>query len=191
MEGGNALAKILFGRVNPSGKLPVSFPRKLEDCPAHKLGEFPGDEVTVKYNDDIYVGYRYYDTYHVQPLFAFGHGLSYTSFAYSDLKIGSEGGKTVLSFLLKNTGKTAGAEVAQLYVKEEKPALPRPEKELKAFSKVLLLPGEEKRVTMSLDETAFQYYNDKLGKWVVDAGVFDLLIGSSSQDIRVSGQVTR
>lgn len=191
MEGGNALARILFGRVNPSGKLPVSFPRKLEDCPAHKLGEFPGDGVTVRYNDDIYVGYRYYDTYHVQPQFAFGYGLSYTSFSYSDLKIGSEGGKTVVSFLLKNTGKTAGAEVAQLYIKEEKPALPRPEKELKAFSKVLLLPGEEKRVRMDLDETAFQYYNDKLGKWVADPGVFDLFIGSSSGDIRVDGQVTR
>jgi beta-glucosidase len=191
MEGGTALAKILFGRVDPSGKLPVTFPRKLEDCPAHKLGEFPGDGVSEKYNDDIYVGYRYYDTYHVQPLFAFGHGLSYTSFEYGNMKIVSDGGKTTVSFTLKNTGKVSGAEVTQLYVKQEKSELPRPEKELKAFSKVLLLPGEEKKISLTLDGPAFQYYNDKLGKWVEEPGVFDILVGSSSRDIRLTGQVTR
>jgi beta-glucosidase len=191
MEGGNALAKILFGKVNPSGKLPVSFPRKLEDCPAHKLGEFPGDGTTVKYNDDIFVGYRYYDTYHVQPLFPFGYGLSYTTFGYSNLKVATDGGKTVVSFVLKNTGSVSGAEVAELYVKEEKSELPRPDKELKGFSKVFLLPGEEKIVTISLDASAFQYYNDKLGKWVEEPGVYDVLVGGSSRDIRVMGKITR
>ncbi|HMK05090.1 MAG TPA: glycoside hydrolase family 3 C-terminal domain-containing protein, partial [Ferruginibacter sp.] len=126
MEGGNALAKILFGEVNPSGKLPMTFPKKLADHPSHKLGEYPGDSVYVNYYDDIYVGYRYFDTYKVDPQFAFGHGLSYTSFAYSNLKVTPNGKAATVSFTIKNTGKAAGAEVAQVYVKQEQSLLPRP-----------------------------------------------------------------
>jgi len=190
MEGGNALAKIIFGQVNPSGKLPMSFPKKLEDEPAHKLGEYPGNSVTVNYTDDIYVGYRYYDTYKVAPQFAFGHGLSYTNFKYSDLHITTSNKKAVVTFTLKNTGSVAGAEVAQLYVKQEKLNLPRPEKELKGFEKVYLKAGEEKKVTITLNENAFQYYNDLKYKWEMDPGVFDFIVGSSSRDIRLTGKGT-
>jgi beta-glucosidase len=190
MEGGTALAKILFGEVNPSGKLPVTFPKKLQDAPAIKLGEYPGDKTTVNYFDDIYVGYRYFDTYKVTPQFAFGHGLSYTTFAYSGLQV-KPGAKTAtVTFTVKNTGSRAGAEVAQLYVKQEKLKLPRPDKELKGFDKVFLQPGESKRITLTLNENAFQYFNDRTNKWEMDPGVFDFLVGSSSRDIRLTGKAT-
>ena len=189
MEGGTALAEILFGKVNPSGKLPMSFPKKLEDNPSYVLGEYPGDGKNVHYYDDIYVGYRYYDTYKVEPQFAFGHGLSYTNFEYTDLKISSTGKNATATFTLKNTGKVAGAEVAELYVHQEKSLLPRPEKELKGFEKIMLAPGEQKMVTIQLDENAFQYFNDVENEWVMDPGTFDILIGSSSRDIKLSGKI--
>lgn len=189
MEGGNALAKILFGEVNPSGKLPVTFPKKLEDHPAHKLGQYPGDSVNVHYLDDIYVGYRYFDTYKVEPQFAFGHGLSYTNFEYSNLKVNRQGKGATVTFTLKNTGKTAGAEVTQIYVKEENALIPRPEKELKGFQKVFLQPGQSKTVTINLDENAFQYYNDLDSKWVKQDDTFDIMVGSSSRMIRFTDKV--
>ena len=188
MEGGNALAKIIFGQVNPSGKLPVSFPKKLQDSPAIKLGQYPGDSMTVNYLDDIYVGYRYYDTFKVEPQFAFGYGLSYTSFAYSNLQINAAGKKATVTFTIKNTGNRDGAEVAQLYVKQEKLNLPRPEKELKGFEKVFLKAGEEKTVTLTLNQDAFQYFNDVKNEWEMDPGVFDFIVGSSSRDIRLNGK---
>jgi len=187
MEGGNALAKIIFGQVNPSGKLPVTFPKKLADAPAIKLGEFPGDSVSVNYFDDIYVGYRYFDTYKVEPQFAFGHGLSYTTFKYSNLHFKTGNRTAAITFNIKNTGTTAGAEVAQLYVKQEKPHLPRPEKELKSFIKVFLKASEEKKIVLTLNKEAFQYYNDVKNDWEMDPGVFEFIIGSSSRDIRLKG----
>jgi beta-glucosidase len=190
MEGGNALAKILFGQVNPSGKLPMTFPKKLEDVPAHKLGQYPGDSVNVHYQDDIYVGYRYYDTYKVEPQFAFGHGLSYTTFQYSNLKVQGTGKNVTVSFTVKNTGKVAGAETAQVYVNPSKSLLPRPEKELKAFEKVVLQPGQQKTVTLSLKEDGFQYYNDIQNKWVMEPGAYNILVGGSSKDIKLNGKVT-
>ncbi|MEO7045577.1 MAG: glycoside hydrolase family 3 C-terminal domain-containing protein [Ferruginibacter sp.] len=189
MEGGNALAKIIFGEVNPSGKLPMSFPKKLEDNPSYALGEYPGDGKNVHYYDDIYVGYRYYDTYKVEPQFAFGHGLSYTSFEYSDLKLSAEGKNATATFTVKNTGKVAGAETAELYVHQEKSLLPRPEKELKGFDKVMLQPGEQKTVTIKLDENAFQYFNDVENEWVMDPGTFDILVGGSSRNIKLNGKI--
>ncbi len=188
-EGGNALAKIIFGDINPSGKLPMTFPKKLEDHPSHKLGDYPGDSVTVYYYDDIYVGYRYFDTYKVDPQFAFGHGLSYTSFEYSSLAVKASGKTATVSFTLKNTGKTAGAEVAQVYVKQEKSKLPRPEKELKGFDKIFLKPGESKTVTINLNENAFQYYSDVENNWVMEKGFFDILVGGSSRSIKLNGKV--
>lgn len=190
MEGGTALAKILFGEVNPSGKLPVTFPKTLQDAPAIKLGEYPGDKTTVNYFDGIYVGYRYFDTYKVAPQFAFGHGLSYTTFAYSNLQVKPGTKAATITFTVKNTGSRAGAEVAQLYVKQEKLKLPRPDKELKGFDKVFLQPGESKRITLTLNESAFQYFNDQTNKWEMDPGVFDFLVGSSSRDIRLTGKAT-
>ncbi len=189
LEGGNALAKIIFGEVNPSGKLPMSFPKKLEDEPAHKLGQYPGDSSIIHYFDDIYVGYRYYDTYKVEPQFAFGHGLSYTTFEYKDLKVTGKGKSATISFTIKNTGKVTGAETAQVYVKQKRSLLPRPEKELKAFEKVFLKPGESRTVQMRLDENAFQYYNDIENKWVMDNGEFEIQVGSSSKNILIRGNV--
>jgi len=189
MEGGNALAKIIFGAVNPSGKLPITFPKSLQESPAHALGQYPGDSISVHYSEDIFVGYRYFDTYKVEPQFAFGHGLSFTSFKYSDLKIEPGNESAVVTFTVSNTGKTAGAEVAQLYVKDDESTLRRPEKELKGFQKVFLNPGETKTVTVNLTKEAFQYYNDMLQKWVLEKGDFTLLVGSSSRDIRLTGKV--
>ncbi len=190
MEGGNALAKIIFGEVNPSGKLPMTFPKKLEDSPAHKLGEFPGANGTVHYNEGIFVGYRYFDTYKVEPQFAFGHGLSYTTFQYDKLNVQKEAGKqAVVKLTLKNTGKVAGAEVVQIYVKQAKPSVERPDKELKAFKKIFLQPGESKELSVTLNQDAFSYYDDKKNSWVADAGQYTILAGSSSRDIRLSKNV--
>jgi beta-glucosidase len=189
MEGGEALAKMLFGRVNPSGKLPISWPKHLDDCGSQKLGEYPGNGKTEHYLDDIYVGYRYYDTYQVEPQFPFGFGLSYTDFAYSNLKLTANGHRATVTFNIQNTGKMAGAETAQIYVHQEKSSLPRPEKELKGFAKIWLEPGEKKQVTVQLDETSFQYFDDKEGRWVLEPGFFDILVGSSSRSIRLKDQL--
>lgn len=190
MEGGNALAKILFGQINPSGKLPMTFPKTLADAPSEKFGIVSKDGLQLYYTDDIYVGYRYFDTYKVEPQFAFGHGLSYTTFAYSDLKVQGNKNKATVTFTVKNTGSVAGAEVAQVYIKQEKSLLPRPEKELKAFEKVMLQPGQQKTVTLTLNEEAFQYYNDNLNKWVLEPGAFDVLVGGSSRDVKLTGKLT-
>jgi beta-glucosidase len=189
MEGGNALAKIIFGEINPSGKLPMTFPKKLEDHGSHALGQYPGDGSNVHYFDDIYVGYRYYDSYNIEPQFAFGHGLSYTSFSYSNLKLNGNNKKLVVSFDLKNTGIKAGAEVAQVYVSQSNASLPRPAKELKGFQKIFLQPGESKTVTINLDESSFQYFNDVLNKWVFEKDSFTIFVGSSSRDTRLNGKI--
>jgi len=190
MEGGNALAKILMGQLNPSGKLPMSFPKKLEDVPAHKLNTYPHDtEKNLYYLDDIYVGYRYYDTYNVEPEFAFGHGLSYTKFEYSNLKIQKTGNTCTVSCSVKNAGTVAGAEIVQLYVHQDKSLLPRPVKELKGFSKIFLDPGQSIIVKIELDGAAFKYYNDIINQWVRETGSFGILVGSSSRDIRLKGSV--
>ena len=189
MEGGNALAKILFGQVNPSGKLPVTFPKKLEDHPAHALGEYPGDSISVTYYDDIYVGYRYFDTYNVEPEFAFGHGLSYTTFDYANLEVTQSGKGATATFTIKNSGKVAGAEVAQLYVSHLNPLLPRPKKELKGFQKVMLQPGETKTVRIELNEDAFQYYDDVQSAWVKENATFEINIGSSSRLNKLIGKL--
>lgn len=184
MEGGNALANILFGVVNPSGKLPMTFPMKLEDSPAHKFGDFPGVNNVAHYKEDIFIGYRYFDTYKVAPQFAFGHGLSYTSFAYSGMKATVDGDKVTATLSVKNTGTREGAEVVQIYVKQEKASVKRPEKELKAFKKIILKAGESSAISFELNADAFQYFDEKKNAWIVEPGVFDIIAGSSSQDIR-------
>ncbi len=186
-EAGNAIASILFGDVNPSGKITFTFPVQLKDNSAHALGEFPGDD-TIKYNEDIYVGYRWHDKEKIKPLFPFGHGLSYTTFSYGKVTASSSSMKkneTIrISVPVKNTGKRAGAEIVQLYISDLKSSLPRPIKELKGFDKVYLEPGEEKTVTFTIDKTALSYFDDKLHDWVAEPGDFKAIIGASSQNIK-------
>ncbi|RNI29660.1 glycosyl hydrolase [Rufibacter immobilis] len=192
MEGGTALAKVLFGEINPSGKLPVSFPKRLQDSPAHALGQYPGDKDTIRleYREDIFVGYRYFDTYKVAPLFSFGHGLSYTSFGYSNLDVRQDGDAVQVRLQVQNTGRLAGAEVVQVYVNDEQASVKRPEKELKGFQKVFLRPNESKTVTLTLPKDAFQFYDEAKRQWVLEPGKFQILVGSSSRDIREQAEVT-
>jgi beta-glucosidase len=190
MEGGNALAQILFGEINPSGKLPVSWPVKLQDVPAHALGEYPGNDTTVVYKDDIWVGYRYYDTRNVATLFPFGHGLSYSSFEFSNLKIDKKDQSVTVKITVRNTGEMAGAEVVQIYVKDQEASVERPEKELKGFSKVYLQPWESKDVVITLNEDAFKYYDEVKKLWILEPGKFTISAGSSSQNIKVQKEIS-
>jgi beta-glucosidase len=191
MEGGNAIARVLFGDVNPSGKLPCTFPRRLEDSPAHALGAYPGENLTVRYEEGLLVGYRWFDAKKIEPLFPFGHGLSYTDFRYSGLGVvGDAGGKApaaVVEFEVANTGAREGAEVAQIYVSDESSSLPRPPKELKGFSKVFLKPGERRTVSVPLEQSAFAFYDPARRQWVAEKGDFKIMVGSSSRDIRLEG----
>jgi len=191
MEGGNALAAVLFGDVSPSGKLPATFPRKLADSPAHALGAYPGAHGTVRYEEGLLVGYRWFDAKAIEPLFPFGHGLSYTSFAYSGLKLVEgtkpEGPVLTVQVDVANTGGRAGAEVVQVYVQDVQSTLPRPQKELKGFEKVMLKPGEKATVEIPLGADAFAYYDPAKKGWIAEAGEFRVLVGSSSRDIRQQG----
>ncbi|MDD5338038.1 MAG: glycoside hydrolase family 3 C-terminal domain-containing protein, partial [Dehalococcoidales bacterium] len=188
-EGGNAIVNVLFGLVNPSGKLPDTFPRRYEDNPAYKY--YPGENGKVVYSEGLFVGYRYYDAKNVEPLFPFGFGLSYTTFEYSSLKVSPpQKGGVKVSVEVKNTGKAAGKEVVQVYVADVKASVPRPPKELKAFTKVALKPGEKKKVEFVLSEQAFAFYDVAIKDWVAEPGDFEILVGSSSRDIRVKGKVT-
>ncbi len=184
--GAGALADILTGRVNPSGKLAETFPRKLEDTPAHP---FPGGPVAVEYREGLYVGYRYYDTANVAVRFPFGHGLSYTTFAYRDLSLTQSGDIVTATFRVKNTGPVAGKEIIQLYVRDLESIVFRPDKELKGFTKVSLEPGEETDVTLTLGRRAFAFYDAGREDWVVEAGDFEILVGASSQDIRLTASL--
>ena len=186
-EAGTALAKVLVGDVNPSGKLTFTFPVKLNDNGAHALGEFPGgDEVT--YKEGIFVGYRWADKQKVKPLFSFGHGLSYTSFEYgkvtADKNQLSTADQIAFSVKVKNTGTRDGAGVVQLDISDLKSSLVRPIKELKGFEKISLKAGEEKTVTFTVDKTALSFFDDKKHEWVAELGAFEALIGASSADIK-------
>lgn len=188
--GGKSLADVLGGAVNPSGKLPFSFPVKLEDCGAHAFDalSYPGDSIREVYKEDILVGYRWYDTKKIPALFPFGHGLSYTTFQYgkpvaSAKKMAADDTLTV-TVPVKNTGSVAGKEVVQLYVGDDKCSVLRPLKELKHFQKIALQPGEEKSVTFTVTPEDLQFYDDKAACWKSEPGKFKLYIGSSSTDIR-------
>jgi beta-glucosidase len=192
LEGGNALAHVLFGDVNPSGKLPCTFPKRLADSPAHALDAYPGKNGTVVYKEGLLVGYRWFDTKQIKPLFPFGYGLSYTTFKYSNLNLvpGPEapGAPVTVEFELANTGSRAGAEVAQVYVQEVHPSLPRPLKELKGFKKVFLQPGGKQKVSLLLNRNAFAHYDPDKKGWVADKGAYKILVGSSSRDLRLTGE---
>ena len=195
--GGGAIADVLFGKVNPSGKLAETFPQKLADTPAYL--NFPGGPGRggygeVRYGEGIFIGYRYYDAKQVAPRFPFGYGLSYTTFAYGGPQVSATSFRDVdgvsVSVAVTNTGTVAGKEIVQLYVHDHASGLVRPPKELKGFAKVALDPGETKTVTMRLDFRAFAYYHPAYGKWITEDGDFDLLVGASAGDIRGQVRVT-
>ncbi len=189
--GAGGIADVLFGRVNPSGKLAETFPIRLEDDPSHHY--FPAGPSTVEYRESLYVGYRYYDSVGQEVLFPFGHGLSYTTFAYSDLQLSrsqiAEDDTLTATLKVKNTGSVAGMEVVQLYVRDLETTVFRPDKELKGFAKVELQPGEEVEVAIELDRRAFAYYDTGLKDWHVETGAFEILAGASSRDIRLRATV--
>jgi beta-glucosidase len=176
MEGGNALARVLFGDVNPSGKLPCTFPKRLADSPAHALGAYPGTNGTVRYAEGRLVGYRWFDAKHIEPLFPFGHGLSYTRFEYSALNVTPH----FVEFELANVGSRAGAEIAQVYIRG-----PEAYQELKGFRKVYLQPGEKQKVRIPLGKSSFAHYSPERGGWFVQAGPYTIRVGASSRDIRL------
>jgi beta-glucosidase len=188
-EGGNAVARVLMGEVNPSGKLSETFPVRLEDTPAYI--NYPGTR-DVNYGEGIFVGYRYYEKKDIQPLFSFGHGLSYTQFEYANLELpatGKAGDCISVSLTVRNSGGTAGKEVVQVYVRDLVSSLVRPLKELKAFAKVDLRSGEETRVNFVLDPRAFAFFDPYRNAWIVEPGEFEILVGSSSKDLRLSGRI--
>ncbi|KAJ4195653.1 hypothetical protein FALCPG4_003817 [Fusarium falciforme] len=187
-EAGNALADVLFGIQNPSGKLPATFPKRIEHTPAWHT--WPGENHKVLYGEGLYIGYRHYDHAKITPLFPFGHGLSYTTFEYGRPEISTRtltpDGVINITLAISNIGSRAGAETVQLYVHDEKSRLPRPEKELVAFEKVFLEADETRHITISLDKYAVGYYDETVPGWIAEEGAFKVLIGASSADIRQS-----
>jgi beta-glucosidase len=190
--GGVAIADVLFGKVNPSGKLAETFPIKLSDTPAHL--NWPGGAGEVRYGEGMFIGYRYYDAKEMPVLFPFGYGLSYTNFAYSNARVSAKTFKDIdgmtVTVDVTNTGKFAGKETVQVYVHDQKSGLMRPEKELKGFTKVELQPGETKSVSIQLDFRAFAYYHPEYKQWITEDGDFDILIAASAADIRETQTVT-
>ncbi len=189
---GGAQYNILFGKVSPSAKLPETFPVQLEDNPSYL--NFPGVGDTVEYKEGIFVGYRYYEKKKMKVLFPFGHGLSYTDFEYSNLKLSAseiaDTDEVIVSVDVKNVGKMAGKEVVQLYVADRESTVMRPVKELKGFEKIALAPDETKTVTFVLNKRSFAYYNTQINDWHVESGEFEIMIGKSSQDIVLSEILT-
>lgn len=190
--GAGAVADILTGKVNPSGKLPETYPLAYGDTPAKN--SFPGNPASVEYRESVYIGYRYYEKAKKDVLFPFGFGLSYTTFEYSDIKLDktemADTDKVKVSFKIKNSGSVAGAEIAEVYVSDKESTIYRPEKELKAFKKVFLEAGEEKTVEVELCKRAFAFYNVNINDWCVESGEFEILVGASSADIRLRASIT-
>ncbi len=199
---GGAAVDLLYGAVNPSGKLAETFPLRLQDNPSYL--NFPGTNRQVEYREGVFIGYRHYDSLDMEVLFPFGHGLSYTTFEYRDLKLKTansceqNGEQPVIkdteelqvSFTVKNIGNYYGKEAVQLYVHDKEASVIRPYKELKGFSKVALAPGEETEVTLTLDKRSFAYYSMELRDWFAESGDFEILVGGSSRDIRLRDTVT-
>ncbi|CEI68241.1 Beta-glucosidase B [Fusarium venenatum] len=187
-EAGNALADVLFGIENPSGKLPSTFPKRIEHTPAWHT--WPGENHKVLYGEGLYIGYKHYDHAKIEPLFPFGHGLSYTTFEYGRPEISTKtltpNGEIKITLAISNTGSRAGSEIVQVYVHDEKSRLPRPEKELVAFEKVYLEADETRHISIKLDKYAVGYYDETVPGWIAEEGVFEVLIGASSTDIRRS-----
>lgn len=206
-EAGNAIADVLTGAANPSGKLPFTWYAKLNDCAAHALGTYPGtwretndkaagfDKlIDEEYKEGIYVGYRWTEKKNIRPLFAFGHGLSYTTFKLSNLRSSANSmtrdGKLTFTVSVRNTGSRRGAETVQLYVKDLKSSVDRPVKELKGFKKVWLNPGEQKDVEITIDNTALSFYDETTSQWKSENGDFEALVGNSSDNITLKSRFT-
>lgn len=189
--GGSAVANILTGKVNPSGKTAETYPLTFDDNPT--FGNYPGGPVVSEHKESVYIGYRYYDTAEKEVLFPFGYGLSYTTFEYSGIKLSAkeinDTDTLKVSFTIKNTGDVDGAEIAQVYVADKESTIFRPKKELRAFTKVFLKAGESKEVTLELSKRAFAYYNVNLGDWHVESGDFEIMVGASSRDIKLTDTV--
>jgi beta-glucosidase len=189
-EGGTALGEILFGDVNPSGKLPATFEKRWEDNPSYAYYQST-DGVAIYYTEGVFVGYRGYDQNQIEPQFCFGHGLSYTTFGYSDLVVPPTlvaGQAAEISFVVRNTGDRSGSEVCQLYISDLVASVPRPPKELKGFAKVALAPGESRVVTMSIDQDRLSFFDVKSGRFTAEPGTFRVQVGASSRDLRLTGQ---
>jgi beta-glucosidase len=189
-EMGEAIADVLFGMVNPSGKLPTTFPVRLQDNPAYI--NYPGENGRVYYGEGIFVGYRYYEYKDLESLFPFGYGLSYTNFEYGNVVLNSNqmkpGEPLSVSVNVTNVGNVAGKEVVQLYIRDSQSRLARPLKELKGFAKIELQPGETQLVNFEIREDALKYYDDELRRWIAEPGTFELFIGGSSHDLQVAAK---
>jgi beta-glucosidase len=190
--GGIAVANILTGKVNPSGKTSETYPTAFEENPT--FGNYPGGPVTSEHRESVYIGYRYYDSAKKDVVFPFGYGLSYTTFEYSDIKLSADTindtDSVTVSFKIKNTGDVDGAEVAQIYVADKESTIFRPEKELRGFKKVFIKAGEEAEVSVELSKRAFAFFNVNINDWCVESGEFDILVGASSRDIKLSSTIT-
>jgi beta-glucosidase len=195
-ENGNALVDVLLGKINPSGKLPFTFPASLNESPAHSNGEeaYPGKDLKVTYKEGILVGYRWFDTKNVEPLYPFGYGLSYTDFQYSAIRTNKEsynGSETiVLTLNVKNTGSYTGKETVQVYASKKDSKVERAEKELKAFKKVLVNKGGSTAVSITIPLKDLAYFDTETMKWIVEPGEYKISVGSSSRDIRGTAVVS-
>ena len=191
-QAGNAIADVLLGNYNPSGKLPITFPKRWEDCSA--FGTYRTKDSVTEYSDGIFVGYRHFDKNDIEPLFPFGFGLSYTSFTYENLKINSKmfQSSDELKFTVdvKNSGNVNGAEIVQVYLSDLKSSVERPVKELKAFKKVFLREGESKTLEFSLDKSSLSFFDPEINNWRAEPGEFEILVGSSSRNIRLREKFT-
>jgi beta-glucosidase len=187
-EFGLALADVLAGEGEPGGRLPSTIPFRIEDSGAHS--SYPGTDGEVTYDEGVFIGHRWFDEHDIVPQFCFGHGLSYTTFEYSDLHIHAEDDVPSVSVAITNVGERRGSEVVQLYVRDVESSVPRPPRELKAFTKVHLLPGETRRESFSLGPRTFAFYDVETSNWRVEPGDFEIQIGASSRDIRVTGTIT-
>lgn len=190
MEGGHALAAMLFGAVNPSGRLPMSFPMKLSDSPAHALSSYPDEALLIDHKEGLFVGYRYFDSFDVAPAFPFGHGLSYTKFDYSGLELTRVDSGIRVRLNVSNTGEREGQEVVQLYVTDIESSVERPIRELKAFDKIALPPGQTAEIEWLLEPSAFSFYDPDAGAWRLEPGDFRISVGGSSRDLRLVGDIT-
>ena len=179
---------ILFGKVNPSGKLPFTFPVKLEDNAAHALNAYDPEDLSVEYKESIFVGYRWAEKQQIRPLFAFGHGLSYTDFKYDNIKLSKDSmksnGKITLSVDIQNTGKVAGKEVVQLYIGDEEASVARPVKELKGFRKIALEPGQSKTVRFDITPDMLKFFDAEKHEWALENGKFTAYVCAASDDVR-------